>query len=471
MQDVPDSSPIVVKSRSRSSRWLRWFLAGAVAAFVLVAFLPTLLMQTPLRGLIVGGALARVGLRAEIGSAHWGWFVPARLEEVDVRTQDHAPLIQARAIRSDRTLWEMLFAGEDLGELDIEQPRIHLIISEDGTNFDFPDRDDDDPSTDEDESGPRRPASLRVRIEDAEVLLKTTTMSEEARLVSNVGLEAELRQTADSTELIISPGPVLQHAEISQQVCDGGLKFVMPILSEVTWVQGDMSIGLSQCRIDLDSPEQSEVAGQIQVHSVQAGLKNPLAREIAQAIAKLIGREVQGGVQLAESAVEFQVRDGRVWHQGLAFGLPELSPELQMLSQGSVGFDESLDLTIDIPLPLKLLGSGPLVQSLGDQTIRLPVGGTLTEPEVKFDGEGMLGSVIAGLGQQLSDGDVTIQDLLQPLRDLRRANGEEERPLLRPRRAPPANEETRRRPLRNLLDRLRDLDTEKRDPDTEEVEP
>jgi translocation and assembly module TamB len=71
--------------------------------------------------------------------------------------------------------------------------------------------------------------------------------------------------------------------------------------------------------------------------------------------------------------------NGRVYHTGLELHFPELTIRLS----GSVGLDGSLALTAEMPVPPKWLGSSKLAKSaLGNQTIRLPIGGTLSHPKI-----------------------------------------------------------------------------------------
>jgi len=43
------------------------------------------------------------------------------------------------------------------------------------------------------------------------------------------------------------------------------------------------------------------------------------------------------------------VRDGRLYHEGLRVGFPDIDPGLVVSSRGSIGADETLDLSVDLP--------------------------------------------------------------------------------------------------------------------------
>jgi hypothetical protein len=107
-----------------------------------------------------------------------------------------------------------------------------------------------------------------------------------------------------------------------------------------------------------------------------------------------------------EDIVEFQMREGRVHHQGLAFGLPERGEHLLVRTHGSVGVpDQTLDITADVPLPTELLRDPDTANSLLPGRIQLHVGGTLDNPQVeRVPGEQpMLDGVLGAVGQWLNN--------------------------------------------------------------------
>ena len=66
------------------------------------------------------------------------------------------------------------------------------------------------------------------------------------------------------------------------------------------------------------------------------------------------------------------MRDGRLHHEGLRIGFPEIDPELVIRSRGSIGLDETLDLHLELPrLRKDKRDKGPL---------QCHVTGTLSEP-------------------------------------------------------------------------------------------
>ncbi len=84
----------------------------------------------------------------------------------------------------------------------------------------------------------------------------------------------------------------------------------------------------------------------------------------------------QALLRLEKQAVKVQVADGRVHHQNLKMILAEIP----ITTTGSVGFDETLSLTAEIPIQPDWLTQNRLLAGLKNQTLKIPVTGTLSQP-------------------------------------------------------------------------------------------
>lgn len=185
-------------------------------------------------------------------------------------------------------------------------------------------------------------------------------------------LTPQLRMSPGPMELILPPGPLARQVQITPAMCASLLKYVAPVLADVTTARGSFSIELDGCRIPLDDPAKAELAGRLTIHSVQVG-PGPLVRELA----VLLGRE-SPAVLRRESQVQFRMVEGRVYHQGMELVFPELT----IRTYGSVGFDQTLSLMAEMPVPPSLLGNRMLDSALRNRIVRLPIGGTLSKPRI-----------------------------------------------------------------------------------------
>jgi hypothetical protein len=365
-----------------------------------------------------------------IADARIGWLTPTRLLDVSVTDDQQQWRLDAERIVGSQTLWQLLRAPAQLGTFTIEQAEL-LVSLEKPLVFPEP------PAEDEELPGTLSETAVQIELIDGQVLVRLPESDEPVSLASQINVRAVWQQEASGKRLIVDPGRLLDRVNLTPAMCHTGLKFIAPILADVAWTKGDMSLELDRCVIHVDAAEQSDVVGRVTLNSVETGLRNPLARSIAQTIATATQRQLPEAVRIADnSVIEFSVAQGRVAHTGLAFGLPEISEELVVRTEGTVGFDKTLDLQAAIPLPLELLRDSKLAQALGNQTLYLPVTGTLDQPEVKFAGDGQLVSeILSKILTPVAAGDVTLEDVTDALRQMRERNQQrrEERGPLFPR--------------------------------------
>src|SRR4029077_14121378 len=83
-------------------------------------------------------------------------------------------------------------------------------------------------------------------------------------------------------------------------------------------------------------------------------------------------------VSIRDQQVNFRVADGRVYHQNVEFQIGDVT----LRSQGSVGFDETVSLTLQIPIQDAWVAKEPLLAGLKGQSLQVPVSGTLTKPKM-----------------------------------------------------------------------------------------
>lgn len=186
-------------------------------------------------------------------------------------------------------------------------------------------------------------------------------------------LVSRLKLAPGPMELQIDPGPLVQQVRIDPDMCAYALQYIAPVLAGVATAQGKFSIDLDGCRIPIDDPAQGEIAGRFTVHSVEIGA-GPLVRELT----ILLARESSAKLT-RESVIPFRMVNGRVYHENLELVFPELT----IRTRGSVGLDQSLAIVAEMPVPPKWLAANTtLTSALRDQTITLPVSGTLSRPQI-----------------------------------------------------------------------------------------
>jgi hypothetical protein len=230
---------------------------------------------------------------------------------------------------------------------------------------------------------PVGPAELKARLGDGWLTVEPIEVEASGGRLS---LAPRVRLSPAPAELLLPAGKLAEQVQITPEMCASGLKYAMPMVADATEAHGTFSIELEGARVPLADFTKADVAGRLLIHAVEVG-PGPLLREIS-----LLLGQIPPGKLRRESIVPFRVAQGRVYHQGMEL----IFPEFTIRTQGSVGFDQSLAILAELPVPAKwtaALGDRPIAQALRNQTLRVPIGGTLSRPALDR-------SVVDQLGRQ-----------------------------------------------------------------------
>jgi hypothetical protein len=200
--------------------------------------------------------------------------------------------------------------------------------------------------------------------------------------------------------LTLPKGPLLTNVRIAQEVSDAMLKFIAPVLAGATQSEGQFSLDLDRASVPLLDTKKTDAAGKLTVHSVRV-VPGPMAKQwvdITEQIQSLLRRQDAASadgrqmtlVTMQDQQVNFRVADGRVYHQAINFQLGELP----CTSEGSVGLDETVAITLRISIPDKWVENQPLLAGLKGQQLTIPISGTLARPQMDQ-------RAVAGLSRQL----------------------------------------------------------------------
>ncbi len=203
-------------------------------------------------------------------------------------------------------------------------------------------------------------------------------------------------------------GPIMTDVEISPQVGEALLKYVAPILAGATRAQGKFSIDLESAQVPLADPKQARVLGRLKVHQLNIS-PGPIMQDFSVIVRQLESLSKRGqflqaatttretkSVSMSDRQIDFQVSEGRVYHRNLEF----VVDNVPVRSHGSVGFDQTLSLMLEVPIQDKWLGDERAFQSLAGQMLKIPVTGTFQKPRIDS-------SAVADLSQKLLQGAAT----------------------------------------------------------------
>lgn len=388
-------SPEAAGAGKSARRW-RWTLA-LVALVALIAALPSLIAHTQLRDVILNHVFNDPHLVLTSDSATFGWFSDVQVRGIELKTEGEPTQIEVERLQLNKTWIEILLSRPDLGDMEMQRPFIDLVL--------------------EDMKGrkprPRSDTTLRAVVSDAQLRVRVDADSEPVIDLEDLHLTLTIKphETAFGRVLLISPITVFDHRPISPEQFRDGLQLVTPLLANDVRANGEWSFRIDEFEVPLDIEDQrrrlelTRIGGVVELHQVDAGLQNRVLQSIISLVGELLSLPDLKSIRVAENAqVEFEVRDGRVFHEGLVFAFPELAPDLWFESTGTVGLDETLDLQVSGYFPVNLLNSNELARELSRLPITLRIRGTLDDPEVKLP---MNQAWIRTIGGKLLTGDLS----------------------------------------------------------------
>lgn len=190
-------------------------------------------------------------------------------------------------------------------------------------------------------------------------------------------LAPTLRLDTDPAVATLPKGPIVQKVKLTTQSTAGAIRFALPAIAGSAQADGEFSAGVDEgTRLVLGAPDRSSAKGLILIHTAKLA-PGPVVAEVA----KVLGAQNPVMTLANETIVPFQVEKGRVHHQNFPIRIGGTT----LRTTGSVGFDESLDLVVEVPLPndLPLLKNNPiLLKAVAGKPARIPLKGTLTKPVI-----------------------------------------------------------------------------------------
>jgi translocation and assembly module TamB len=174
-------------------------------------------------------------------------------------------------------------------------------------------------------------------------------------------------------EVVMAKGPFVDHAKLTPKATAGALGYALPAIANAGQAEGEISATMDENHVPFGDVTRANIKCTLLIHKATVGA-SPLTAELA----NLLGAKSTQTTLTDEQFVPVQVANGRVYHQGFAFKVSGTT----LHTTGSVGFDDTLDLIVDIPLPKELpeLKNNPLGKTVAGKVVQVPVKGTLSKP-------------------------------------------------------------------------------------------
>jgi len=176
--------------------------------------------------------------------------------------------------------------------------------------------------------------------------------------------------------LTLAAGSKVEGAQINDEVSRQLLRYVAPVLDEATQVNGKVSVAVDRAEFPIEGPEgrSTTLTGGITFQDVVFA-PGPFAKQVL----TLAGRADAPGLRL-QQPIQLAIADHRVIQKGLEV---PFGGDARIALEGSVGFDETLDLRANVPITRGMLGNNAgLDELVGDRRVTVPIGGTVAHPKV-----------------------------------------------------------------------------------------
>ncbi|MCA1686046.1 MAG: hypothetical protein LC745_08690, partial [Planctomycetia bacterium] len=215
--------------------------------------------------------------------------------------------------------------------------------------------------------------------------------------------------------VLLARGSKIDGAEINDEVSRDLLSFLAPVLDKATHVHGKVTVTIDRGEFPVTGPPERRTAmtGQLVFQDVVFA-PGPFANQVL----GLVGKPNEPGLRLHQP-VQLAVADGRVFQKGLSV---PINKDAAISMEGSVGFDQTLDLRASVPITKGMLGSAAGLDDLvGDGKVTVPIEGTVSHPRVNKQA---LQVAIRGMAKNVLNRDMSreasrLLDRLGPATDAR----------------------------------------------------
>ncbi len=185
-------------------------------------------------------------------------------------------------------------------------------------------------------------------------------------------LHAMVNYDLRSAELALGTGSRIENITLTPEVCAKWMGYVAPFLADTAAVNGTVSARVQQFHYLTDAPHASEISGTVQIHQATASPGGSLT-QLLQAIDLLRpnGRSAVRDLTLPAQTIQCELRNGVITHDQVLLALSGY----QLRTRGSIGLDERINMTLDIPLERS-------DDSRSGRIVAVPVTGTIQSPSI-----------------------------------------------------------------------------------------
>jgi hypothetical protein len=366
------AAPWILASPSVTAATFGWFsplFISTILLALLIVAAPRILARTRLRDRAINTILASPSVTASSDSASFTWFSPLSVHGLHLNSTNKHVEVSVEDVSAERCLWRLWSSAPDLGTIRVDKLHVLLELPLDVQVHGLSDW--LEPTF----TAIARNAGLTVRLKE---------QNEPVIDVDDINMTIRVEKAEEGRVLTLDPVTILDTRKLSPKLANRLLHLFDPTMSDVPQVSGAVSLSLNELRIPIgvsrdQAVQRMELQGKLVLHDVSTEVNNPMRQALVKLVAVMNGKDASSVVRIVQDdEIRFYVRDGRLYHESLRIGMPDIDPELQLTSRGSVGLDKTLDLFMELPRLDKALR-----QEKGPAKCRIT--GTVANPKISVE--------------------------------------------------------------------------------------
>jgi hypothetical protein len=299
---------------------------------VLLVAAPWIVAHTALRDTAINTILASPSVTAASDSASFGWFSPLCVHGLHLNSTNNHVDVRVQDITAERSPWQLWSSAPDLGTIKVDKPHVLLALPLD---VQIQGRSD------------RLEPTFTAIVKDASLTVQLDEQDEPALEVDDINVTFRVEKAEEGRVLTLDPVAIFNKRKLTGKLAGRLLHLFDPTMSNNPHISGAVSLSLDKLRMPIGiardrAVKRMELEGKLVLHEVCTEVSNPMRQMLVQLVADMNGKDASHVVRLAQDAeIRFHVRDGQLYHEGLRIGFPDIDPELQLTSRGSVGLDKN----------------------------------------------------------------------------------------------------------------------------------
>lgn len=199
-----------------------------------------------------------------------------------------------------------------------------------------------------------------------------------------IQLSPQIDLRSDQPVVYLDRKRIMDNVQLTPETARALLKYINPLAADATTAQGTFSIDSQGVKFPLLNPMEMEANAIVTLHDVVIGA-GPLAEQLIGSAkqlqtmlrpGKVDNRDYNTWLRMSEQSVPINVKDGRVYHEGIQFR----HDNIRVRTKGSVGLDQTVDMVAEIPIDDDWIGDNDYLSGLKGQSISIPISGTVSKP-------------------------------------------------------------------------------------------